>query len=124
MIPSNQESVDAIIGARRALSAYRGNFWFGNLAKVEREFNELDLLTRSERFMALDIALGEITPADRLGPEPPNDFSVHPPFHNEKLYAFCWYSKEFKRRMYLKFALAAGCRPSKLVLYSFHEAKY
>ena len=123
MILSNQESEDALKAAKQALKDYRGRFWLGNPTKVEREFHELDLLDEPERFMAIDIALQEITPTHRCGPEPPNDTSVHPPFRNLQLYAFCWNSAELMRRMYLKFALASECTKTRLVIYSFHESR-
>ena len=124
MILSNKESVAALTAAKQALEDYRGKFWLGNLPKVEREFHELDLLDESERFMAIDIALQEITATDRCGPEPPHDVSDHPPFRNLQLYAFCWNSAEFKKRMYMKFALASDCTKTKLVVYSFHESRF
>lgn len=122
MILSHQESIEALATARQALENYRGKFWFGNLAKVEREFVELGLFEETERSMHIDIALQEINHGDRRGPDPPGDVSSHPPFPNLKLYAFCWYSPELQKRMYMKFALSLDCVKPRLVLYSFHES--
>jgi|ERR1022692_306703 hypothetical protein len=124
MIPCSQESAEALAAAKQALEDYDGKFWFGNLSKVEAEFCELDLLVDSERFMAVDFALQEITPEARCGPSAPDDFSTHPPSRNLPMYAFCWNSSDLKRRMYLKFALSFDCKKARLVVYSFHEARF
>jgi hypothetical protein len=74
MIPSKRlDSASAIVAAREALEK-NGKFLLGN-AKIENEFYNLDLFTREERFMAIDIALQEISPECRLGPQPPGDIS-------------------------------------------------
>jgi hypothetical protein len=122
MIPSSQSSAKAVESARRALDEH-GRFWLGNVAKVENEFYTLGLITKEERYASVDIALQEICPGDRLGPQPPDDTSSHPPFRGLRLYAFCWASAHFAKRMYVKFALIDGSGPTKLVLYSFHEEK-
>lgn len=122
MIPSSQSSAGAVKSARRALDEH-GRFWLGNVTKVEKEFYELGLLTKEERYASVDIALQEIGPDDRLGPQPPDDVSSHPPFKGLRLYAFCWTSAHFTKSMYIKFALVSGSGPTKLVLYSLHEEK-
>jgi hypothetical protein len=124
MIPSLQSSESAIALARRALDDHNGRFWHGHATGVDADFYELGLLEDGERYVALDIALQEIGSGDRMGPQPPNDFSSHPPFIRERLYAFCWRSANFGKEMYMKFALVSGNGPTKLVLYSLHEAKY
>jgi hypothetical protein len=124
MIPSLKESVDAIALARKALDEHDGRFWFGNIEKLEEELYNLDLFTDSERSMAVDIALQEIAPTDRIGPNPPNDYSVHGPFANQRLYAFRWKSANFGKTMYLKFAFIVDAGPTKLAVYSLHEAAY
>jgi hypothetical protein len=121
MILSPQGSAEAIAAAKRSLENY-GRFWFGNL-KVESDFYDLGLVTEQERYMAVDIALQEIGPHDRSGPEPPNNVSSGPPFHKRYLYAFCWKSKEFAKLMYFKFAVIPGSGKSRLAVYSFHESK-
>lgn len=122
MILSFQRSEEALSAAKQALSDY-DRFWFGNL-KVESEFYDIGIVTETERYMAVDIALQEITASDRSGPEPPGNVS-HPafPFPNQPLYAFCWKSKEFGKLMYFKFAIVAGSGKSRLAVYSFHESK-
>ena len=131
MIPLVQlDSSSAIDAAKEALDHY-GRFWLGNV-KVESEFYDLGLLSAEERYMAVDIALQEISSACRMGPQPPGDVSSHPPFRGQHLYAFCWNSQEFKREMYFKFALVVSASgetrvavsggPAVLALYSFHEA--
>jgi hypothetical protein len=127
MIPSEQESAEALLRARQALEDHQ-RFWLGNVGKVELEFFELDLLEDSERFMAVDIALGEITPKDRDGPPPPDNVTSHPPFCGFPMYAFCWSSPQFSRRMYFKFALIPGSGKTqmgktKLAIYAFHEPR-
>jgi hypothetical protein len=127
MIPSNQELAEVIRSAQCALDHHR-DFWLGNAGKVELEFYELDLLERDERFMALDIALSEITPNDYDGPNPPGDISSHPPFQGCRMFAFCWNSAHFARRLYFKFALTSPSGKTqmakpKLVIYSFHEPR-
>jgi hypothetical protein len=123
MIPSGRESAEAISAARKALEDF-GRFWLGHIQKVEKEFLDLDLWDESDRFMAIDIALSEITPTDRLGPNPPNDFSSHPPFLRQRLFAFCWSSAHFGQRMYFKFAVVGDTKIPRLVVYSLHEARF
>jgi hypothetical protein len=124
MIPCHQESSSALEGAKRALEVYRGRFWLGNISKVEQEFFRLDLLDEEERFMALDIALQEITPDDRCGPPPSNDRSSHGPFKDCKLFAFKWHSSQFGKEMYFKFGLPIDSGEARLAVYSFHEPVY
>jgi hypothetical protein len=82
MIPSKRlDSSSAIKAAREALEK-NGKFLMGN-TKIEDEFYNLDLFTREERLMAIDIALQEISPDCRLGPQPPGDISG-----GKHLYAF------------------------------------
>jgi hypothetical protein len=123
MIPSERGSNEAIVAAQKALADYAGRFWPGNPGKLELEFYELDLLKDSEQFMALDIILDEIMPGDRVGPPPPNDVSTHPPFPGFPLYAFCWSSAHFGKRMYFKFALISGSGKTRLAVYSLHEPR-
>ena len=77
MIPSPQSSESAIALARRALDDHNGRFWHGHATGVDADFYELGLLEDGERYIALDIALQEIGSGDRMGPQPPNDFSSH-----------------------------------------------
>src|SRR5579862_9323980 len=116
MIPSSKSSSYVLAAARQALDKH-GRFWLGNVTKVESEFYELGILTEEERYASIDIALMEIGPKDRMGPRSPNDISVHPPFTGAPLYAFCWASAHFAKRMYIKFALISGSGPSQLVIY-------
>ena len=106
------------MSARRALDEC-GDFRYGN-AKLENEFYELGLLTRNERIAAVDIALGEIRPRHRRGPNPPGNISSVG-YRGRTLYAFKWLSKEHGRMMYLKFCLAGTTGVELLVLHSFHE---
>jgi hypothetical protein len=98
-----------------------GGFGWATLPRWSPSFG---LLTEEERYASIDIALLEICPSDRLGPQPPGDISSHPPFHGQRLYAFCWTSEHFAKQMYIKFALISGSGPTQLVLYSCHEEKY
>jgi hypothetical protein len=109
------DSLSAIRLARETLEN-NGRFWLGN-EKIETEFYELDLLTAEERYMAVDIALQEIAPCCRLGPQPPGDRSG-----GKYLYAFYWPSPEFKKDMYFKFALSTDAGRTHLIVYSFHES--
>jgi hypothetical protein len=124
MILLVEESRVALGSARAALDHYGGRFWLGNPTKVEGEFYELGLLEESERFMALDIALKEITVDDRCGPNPPDDYSSHGPFRGCKLYAFKWQSSHFEKPIYFKFGLPVDCGKPRLAVYSFHEPRY
>jgi hypothetical protein len=121
MIPSATESEKALASARKALDEHE-RFWLGNPGKVEAELYALDLLTESERFVAVDFALQEISGADRKGPAPPNHLSSHSPFRGLQLFAFKWQSKHFGKLMYLKFALVSDSGPTKLALFSLHES--
>jgi hypothetical protein len=119
MIPSDQESADAITAAKEALENY-GRFFFGN-TKLEQELYDLNLLSVAERYMAIDIALQEITPATRRGPNPPNHESSHGSFRGNRLFAFRWNSCNFSTLMYFKFAIHRGSGKARLVVFSFHE---
>ena len=119
MIPSDQESAEAIAAAREAFGNY-GRFFFGN-NKLEQELYDLGLLNAAERYMAVDIALQEITPATRRGPNPPNDESSCGPFRGNRLFAFRWNSCNFSKLMYFKFAVAGGSGKPRLVVFSLHE---
>ena len=118
MIPYGQrtDSASAIRLAKEALEAH-SRFWLGN-DKIEEELFNLNLLAPEERYMGVDIALNEIAPCWRLGPQPPNDVSRA----GDPLYAFYWASAEFKKCMYLKFALSFDAGRVHLVLHSFHES--
>jgi hypothetical protein len=118
MIPSRHklDSASAIRLAKEALEA-GGRFWQGN-HKIEEEFYTLDLLAPEERYMGVDIALQEIAPCWRLGPQPPNDLT----HAGDHLYAFYWESHEFGKFMYFKFALSFDAGRTHLVLHSFHES--
>jgi hypothetical protein len=115
---SDVESASVLAAARRALSERRG-FRYGNL-KLENEFYELGLLTRDERFAAVDIALDQVRPEDRCGPDPPGNISF-PPYGGRRLYAFKWHSDEYGSMMYLKFCLTGTTGVELLVLYSLHK---
>jgi hypothetical protein len=116
MIPSEQlDSSSAIKLAKESLRK-NSKFLFGN-SKIEAEFYSLDLFTREERLMAIDIALQEISPACRLGPQAPGNMSGV-----KHLYAFYWASAEFKKNMYFKFALSTDAGRTHLYVYSLHES--
>ena len=120
MIPSVQlDSWTAIKAAQNALRKF-ARFVAGN-AKLEAEFYALGFLSAEERYMAVDIALQEITPACRLGPQPPNDRSCGL-YRSKPLYAFCWRSPEFNKEIYFKFAFASASDGDHLIVYSFHES--
>jgi hypothetical protein len=112
-------SQDAIAAARAALQE-KDDFLFGN-TKLEAEFMELGLLTVAERYAAVDCALSEIGPKDRLGPQAPNNISL-PPYAGEVLYAFNWKSSDLGS-IYFKFCLAGASRLELLVLHSFHHER-
>jgi hypothetical protein len=112
-------SSQALAAAKRSLEIANGKFRYGNL-KLEGEFYDLGLLTPQERFVAVDIALSQIKPEDRCGPDPPGDVSF-PPYPGRTLYAFKWYSTEFKSFMYMKFCITGTGGMELLVLYSFHK---
>src|SRR5271167_3307349 len=116
---ARSESEIMLTAARRALDE-RENFEYGNL-KLEEEFYELGLLTKQQRFIAVDCALHEIKPEGRCGPDPPGNISFHP-YRGRTLYAFRWKSLDFNKMMYIKFCLAGTSGSDLLVLYSFHEA--
>jgi hypothetical protein len=112
-------SSGALAAARRALEASNGKFRFGN-SKLENEFYGLGLLTPQERFVSVDIALSQVGPEHRCGPDPPGNISFHP-YPGRTLYAFKWYSPEFGSFMYMKFCIAGTGKMELLVLYSFHK---
>ncbi len=118
MIPSRQKlsSAIAIRAAKEALAA-NGRFWPGN-DKIEEELYTLKSLTPEERYIVADIALDEIAPCWRLGPQPPNDITRA----GDHLYAFYWESHEFKKCMYFKFALQLDAGRTHLIVHSLHES--
>jgi hypothetical protein len=116
---SELSSQDAILAARAALEE-QDDFLFG-CGKLEAEFMELGLLTVAERYAAVDHALSEIGPKDRIGPQSPNNISF-PPYEGEVLYAFTWKSGDFGS-IYFKFCLAGPAGVEHLVLHSFHRER-
>ena|SRR6266568_4816476 len=70
--PPELSSKEAIEAARKALNNKR-DFRFGNL-KSEVELMDLGLVTPNERIAAVDIALNEIGPQDRCGPNSPGQY--------------------------------------------------
>lgn len=118
-IPKALSSQEAIDTARKALKK-RGRFLFYNAGKLDAQFMELGLLTTDEKESALDDALLQITPADRLGPQSPNDVSAHP-YGGNVLYAFVWKSRNLGD-VYLKFCFSGTPGLELLVLHSFHKS--
>jgi hypothetical protein len=112
------ESESVLVSARHALDEYR-DFRYGN-TKLESKFYELGLLTKNQRVAAVDIALAEIKPSHRCGPNPPGNISKGG-YPGRPLYAFRWLSKEYGRMMYLKFCLSGITGVELLVLHSFHQ---
>jgi hypothetical protein len=70
--------------------------------KVLPEFEDLECFTAGERQKALEAALNEINPEDYEGQRPPAK-AYEQPCKNAELFAFCWHSTHFKKKMYLKF---------------------
>ena len=114
------ESEKMLAAARKALDD-KEDFRYGNL-KLEDEFYQLGLLTKQQRFIAVDCALCEIKPEDRCGPNTPGNISF-PPYPGKTLFAFRWRSSDFKKIMYIKFCLSGTAGLELLVLYSFHEER-
>jgi len=132
MIPSEKKSevqdANSILATARSILEQQWDFFSGSVpndhaTKLDADLYELALYKQEERLKALQMALTEITPADYCGPSPPNDISSHRPFPGLQMYAFAWQSKEFGRKMYLKFAFTKK-GPPRLVLYSFHPSRY
>jgi hypothetical protein len=118
--PPELGSEKAIEAAKKALDNRR-NFRFGNL-KLEGEFMDLGLVSSNERIAAVDIALNEIGPEDRCGPNPPGNISGSP-YPGRTLYAFVWHSSHFGTLMYMKFCLTGTTGTELLVLHSLHASK-
>jgi hypothetical protein len=110
----------ALVAARKALDENE-NFEYGN-AKLGDEFYELGLLTKQERFVAVDSAFSQIKPEERCGPNPPGNISFHP-YSGRTLFAFKWNCADFNAVMYLKFCLTGTTGENILVLYSFHKSR-
>lgn len=121
MISSGQECAEVIRSAKAALEV-RGNFFFGN-EKIENELVELNLLSRSERYMAVEILLDEISFASYQGPAPPNDVCSHPPYRGSVLHAFCLNSASLGKRVYFKFSVVSGKSGASLALYALHPPR-
>jgi hypothetical protein len=118
--PKELPSEDAIAAAKAAFKD-RGTFLYGNPGKLEAQFMELGLLTVAERDSAVDDALSEIGPKDRVGPQPPSNISI-PPYGGKVLYAFIWKSNTHGS-VYLKFCLAGTTGLELIVLHSFHHER-
>jgi len=119
--PKELDSASALAAARKAFDD-KEDFRWGNPEKLEAEFCDLDLYSKSERFSAVDIALSEIKPENRWGPLPPGNKSF-PAYPGRPLYAFRWESSHFGCQMYMKFCLAGTTGLELLVLYSFHKSR-
>ena len=116
-VKPTDESIKVLAAARLALERNK-DFRYGN-AKLEQEFYALELYTPQERFAAVDIALAQVGPTHRCGPNPPGEVAFT--YGGHRLYAFKWYSPEFASVMYMKFCLSGSGKTELLVLYSFHE---
>lgn len=121
MISSAQECGEIIRSAKLALEM-RGKFFFGN-EKIENELVELNLLSKSERYMAVELLLDEISFASYQGPAPPNDICSHPPYRGTALHAFRLNSTTLGRRIYFKFSVVSGKSGDSLAVYALHPPR-
>jgi hypothetical protein len=87
-------------------------------AEVYDDLDELELITDEDFQRGLHTALSEITVKDYAGSYPPMK-SYEPVIKDKELFAFCWESSYFKRRIYLKFAVLA----EEICIVSFHTSR-
>jgi hypothetical protein len=115
--PSHREISAKIKAAKEAIE--RGKFSPADFKKAAADLEKLDLWGKEEMRKTFFESLTEITPNDYEGQRPPAK-SMEKKVFNEEMFAFCWDSKRFLKRMYLKFCMKQG----HFYYISFHETKY
>ena len=114
--PSDGELDKKLKAARAALTAQNG--LYVNVSKVVGELYALEIESPDQIWKLILALLDEITPGDYVGARPPLK-SYEKVIENQELFAFCWDSTKFGKRMYIKFAL----RENRYYYVSLHRSK-
>ncbi len=103
--PTGREVDKRLKEAKEALKSRR--VAFANLPKCLGELMRLEIGDADEVWDLLLDLLEEITIGDYAGGRPPQK-NTEPDGTGAELYAFCWNSHRYGKRMYLKFAIKDG----------------
>ena len=112
--PAHSELRGKILKVRAKIAA--ADWLMASTEKQIAEFRDLRLWTAAEMTRALEVAANEFTPEHYAGTRPPLR-SYEKACKGAELFAFCWDSAHFGRRMYLKFCFVRET----LFIVSFHS---
>lgn len=116
--PSDHEICRRLQEAKEALRSRKMNFACSS--KVRGEISALNLGDSSEVWdLILKVLIEEINVNHYSGRRPPEK-AYEKIIETKDLWAFCWYSKILKKKMYLKFAIKNNI----FYYVSLHESKY
>ncbi len=115
--PSHREISAKLKAAKEAIE--KGCYLPADVKKATADLENLDLWGEDEIRKAFLDSLSEIKPDDYKGHRPPEK-SMEKEVFKEEMFAFCWESKRFSKRMYLKFCIKKGT----FYYISFHETKF
>lgn len=115
--PSHREITGKLKAAKEAIE--KGYYLPADATKATVNLESLDLWGEDEIRKAFLDSISEITPDDYEGRRPP-ETSIEREVFGEEMFAFCWESKRFSKRMYLKFCIKKGT----FYYISFHETKF
>lgn len=115
--PSHKEISVKLKAAKGAIE--QGCYLPADHTKATVDLESLELWGEEVIRKAFLDSLSEITPADYEGHRPPEK-SMEQAVFNQEMFAFCWESKRFSKRMYLKFCIKKGT----FYYISFHESKF
>lgn len=120
--PSHREITRRLNEAKEALRLKKGYFPYvikNGKMKVSGEMEALGDISSDEILdLILNLLEEEIVPDDYAGKNPPEK-AYEKMIKGEDLWAFCWYSKLLKKRMYLKFVI----KNKSFYYVSLHESK-
>lgn len=102
--PSDKELRNKLGAAKQALQRAPG--FFVDPGKVVGELADLEIRKSSDVWPLILKLLDEIDPNHYTGGRPPYK-AYEKSIEGQELFAFSWASKEFSKKMYLKFALKA-----------------
>src|SRR5277367_5603160 len=114
--PSDGELDRKIKAAQAALKTRPGIF--ANINKAVGELYALDIESVNQIWELIAELLEEILPKDYAGTRPPQK-SYEKTIAGKELFAFCWHSEKFGKKMYIKFAL----KENSYYYLSLHKSK-
>jgi hypothetical protein len=114
--PTVREIDKKIKAAKKAVCEKKT--YIANLLKIYSDFNDLEIYDTEEIWSHIQALLEELTSENYCGGHPPEE-AREKEIQGEDLYAFCWQSKKYQKKMYLKFAIV----DEYFYLASIHESR-